>query len=153
MSSLEEVEAELAYCGPYDPEHPEVIVKVGDAVPEFLVAKIMKEGFIVETDKTGLLTISAGKKIRQLELTAQLVGLLEAWHEEYCGYTQYVRPLVIRCEHKDFRFIRYVPDERSAAMRLATLRWKQAVALFIEEYGDVATLQREIDALIIRSRV
>lgn len=145
----------IGYLGPEDPQYPVVIVRVKDCVPGFLIAKLEEQGYFVEveTEPTHILTVTAKVRTRRLEMTAHLIGIIKAWHDECCGVSQIVRTLLLQTDYPGFETIRHTPSEDSAMVRLGTLKVRQELAIFIEDYEEAEQLQHQIDSLAAGSPV
>lgn len=146
--------ARLGYVGPEDPQHPVVIVKVDNRLPQFLISKIEEQGFFVTIDEepTPILTVTAKKRTRRLEMTTHLIGIIKAWHDECCGVSQTVRTLLLQCDLPGFEVTRHTPSEDSQLVRLGALKCRLELAILLEEYEEAAQLRDEINRLTANPR-
>lgn len=144
----------LRYVGMHDPEHPVMIMQVNGGVSQLLTSRLEGEGFHVEIDRepTPIITVTADRRIRQLEMTAQLVGIIKAWHDECWGLMHVAHRLLIECDHPTFKTIRHAPSEDSRAVRLGELEWEQGLAVLMDRFEEAAQLQRQINNLVAAPR-
>lgn len=139
--------ARINYDGPDNPKQPVVTVIVNDEVIHHLKEYLAAEDFFVEHEDTDTLTVIAKKCMRRFEMTAQLIGTMKAWNDEYSGLVGIIHTLIIRCALPVFDPIRHTPSDDAPFVRVGTLKCKREVAVLIEDYKEAAKLQGEIDRL------
>ena len=145
----------LSYPGEEDPRHPVAIIQVNDSLQDFLISKIQDDGFYVEIEQgpTDILTVSAKMKTSRYDLSLRLKDIITAAHDEYCGAIGALRILLLQCTLPTIGNIRHTPSADSRRVRLGALKCSQELALFLEDYGEAAELQSQIDSLAVGSRV
>jgi hypothetical protein len=138
----------------HDPEHPVMIMQVNGGMSQLLISRLEEEGFHIEIDQepTPILTVTTDKRIRQLEMTAQLVGIIKAWHDECWGLMHFAHRLLIECDHPTFKTVHHAPSEDSRGVRLGELEWEQGLAVMMDRFEEAAQLQRQINDLVATPR-
>ena len=142
----------LSYPGPEDLQHPDLIMKVDGRLPKEFLSHIMEQGhFIVPDDKSDTYTVTAKYTIARYEMTTRLIAIIKAWYEEYCCYTGVQNTLLIDCSLPAIgKKMHPAPDADSPQRRIGELKWKQELAVAIEDYEDAAELQKEINDLTVQ---
>ena len=149
--------ARIKYNGPEDPRYPLLLVRVFDdkIPPERLVVKLEENDFHVEVDRdpTIILTVIAKMRTKRVEMIDQIVEIMKAWHDEFCGELQVIKTLYLQCDLPAFRMVEYTPAEDSARMQLGLLRSRLWIATQLQQYEEAALLRDQINDLIADSLV
>lgn len=144
----------IRFVGMQDPEHPVMIMQVNGCMSQLLISRLEESGYHVEIDQepTPILTVTARKRIWRLEMTAQLVGIIKAWHDECWGLMHFAHRLRIESDHPTFKEVRHAPSEDSRGVRLGELEWEQGLAVLMSRFEEAARLQHQINDLVAAPR-
>lgn len=142
----------LSYPGPEDLQHPDLIMQVDGRLPKEFLSHIMEQGyFVVSDDQVNTYSVTAKYTIGRYEMTTRLIAIIEAWYEEYCCHTGIQNTLLIDCSLPAIgKKMHPAPDADSPQRRIGALKWKQELAVVIEDYEEAAELQKEIDDLTVQ---
>lgn len=139
----------LLYVDQEESDYPVMILRMDDQLPRTLIPKLTEQGFSVEAElkPIPMLTVTAKTKTKRLEMTAKLVRIIKAWHDECCGVGQFSCILQLESDLSGFKLIHHAPSPDSYFMHLGALKGRWAVAYLMEDYREMAQLQLKIDAL------